>query len=59
LFRREILPRLAVVKLSEITEAAGCCKASASDIRREKWTPHVSTWAALATLVGTEIAPPG
>jgi hypothetical protein len=52
LFRREILPRLAGVKLSEIADAAGCCKASASDIRRGKWTPHVSTWSALAALVG-------
>jgi hypothetical protein len=52
LFRREILPRLASVKLSEIAQAAGCSKASASDIRRGKWTPHVSTWRALAELVG-------
>jgi hypothetical protein len=52
LFRREILPRLATVKLMDIAEAAGCCKASASDIRRGKWTPHVSTWSALAELVG-------
>jgi hypothetical protein len=50
LFRREILPRLAQVKLSEIAEAAGCSKASASDIRRGKWTPHVSTWVALTQL---------
>ena len=52
LFRREILPRLATVKLMDIAETAGCCKASASDIRRGKWTPHVSSWAALAELVG-------
>ena len=52
LFRREILPRLRTVKLSAIVEAAGCSKASASDIRRGKWTPHVSTWGALA-----EVAP--
>ena len=52
LFRREILPRLAAVKLMDIAEAAGCSKASALDIRRGKWTPHVSTWAALAKLVG-------
>ena len=36
--------------LSEIAGAAGCSKASASDIRRGKWTPHVSTWQALARL---------
>jgi hypothetical protein len=47
LFRREILSRLGSVKLSEIAEAAGCSKASASDIRRDKRTPHVSTWTAL------------
>jgi hypothetical protein len=51
LFRREMLPRLAAVKLSGIIEAPGCSKAYASDIRRGKWTPHVSTWAALAELV--------
>jgi hypothetical protein len=52
LFRRDILPRLATVKLTEIAEAAGCSKAYASDIRRGKWTPHVSTWRALGSLVG-------
>jgi CRISPR-associated endonuclease Cas1 len=52
LFRREILPRLRTVPLTEIMEAAGCCKASASDYRRGKRTPHVSTWRALAELVG-------
>ena len=30
-------------RLFEIAEAAGCSKAYASDIRRGKWTPHVST----------------
>ena len=50
LFRREILPRLASVKLSAIVEATGMSKASASDIRREKWTPPASTWKALSTL---------
>jgi CRISPR-associated endonuclease Cas1 len=52
MFRRDILARLATVKLMDIAEAAGCSKASASDIRRGKWTPHVSTWAALAKLAG-------
>jgi len=52
LFQREILPRLAGVKLSEIAKATGCSKASASDIRRGKGEPHVSTWKALAKLVG-------
>jgi hypothetical protein len=55
-FRRDILPGLATVKLSEIVEAAGGSKAYASDIRRGKWTPHVSTWPALSTL-GHEAAP--
>ncbi|MGD0985497.1 MAG: CRISPR-associated endonuclease Cas1 [Acidimicrobiales bacterium] len=52
LFQREILPRLRTVPLAEIMEAAGCCKASASDYRRGKQTPHVSTWGALTKLGG-------
>jgi CRISPR-associated endonuclease Cas1 len=52
LFRREILPRLGTVPLADIMEAAGCCKASASDYRRGKRTPHVSTWMALRRLAG-------
>jgi hypothetical protein len=52
--RRDILPRLATVRLSEIVRAIGCSKASASDIRRGKRTPHVSTWAALAALAGVD-----
>ena len=52
MFRREILPRLGSVKLSDIAAAAGCSKASASDIRREKWTPQVSMWRALARIAG-------
>jgi CRISPR-associated endonuclease Cas1 len=52
LFRREILPRLAGVKLSEIAEAAGCSKSYASQVRAGKFTPHVSTWRAFDELVG-------
>ena len=55
LFRREILPRLAAMKFTEIAEAAGCSKAYASDIRRGKRTPHMSTWKALGKLVGAEV----
>jgi hypothetical protein len=42
-------------RLFEIAETAGCTKASASDYRRGKRTPHVSTWAALGELVGVGI----
>jgi CRISPR-associated endonuclease Cas1 len=59
LFRREILPALGNVPLSRIAEAAGCSKASASDIRRGKWTPHVSTWVALGALVHVAVTPVG
>jgi CRISPR-associated endonuclease Cas1 len=55
LFRRDILPALRTVELSEIVEATGMSKASASDVRRGKWTPHVSTWRALAGLVGVVV----
>ena len=50
LIQRDILPRLGTVPLAEIMAAAGCCKASASDYRRGKRTPHVSTWDALRRL---------
>ena len=43
----DIPPQLRTVALSEIAAAAGCSKASASDIRRGKWAPHVSTWRVL------------
>ncbi len=32
-------------------------KAYASDVRRGKWTPHVSTWGALAQLVSVDSPP--
>ena len=55
-FRRDVLPRPARVKLAEIARAAGCSKASASDYRRGKRTPHVSMWQGLARLVDIELA---
>lgn len=53
--RREVLPRLAVVKLAEITTAAGCSKGYASTIRKGTYVPHVATCPALAKLVGVEL----
>jgi hypothetical protein len=50
-FRRDILPGLATAKLSAIMEAAGISKAFASQVRSGRFTPHVSTWPALAKLV--------
>ena len=50
-FKREILPKLEKVKLSGIMTAAGMSKSYASQVRRGIYTPHVSTWAALANLV--------
>jgi hypothetical protein len=58
LFRREILPRLRTVRLSEIVEATGMSKAFASQVRAGKFTPHVSTWTAFAGLVEIEIKAP-
>ena len=49
-FRREILPGLAGVKLSEIVEAIGYSKSYASAIRAGKQIPHVSAWGALKDL---------
>ncbi|MHB8457481.1 MAG: hypothetical protein ACYDBS_07320, partial [Acidimicrobiales bacterium] len=56
LFRRDILPRLVSVKLSEIVEATGMSKAFASQVRAGKFTPHVSTWQAFGELVGLDPA---
>jgi hypothetical protein len=50
LFRREILPGLASVKLADIMAAAGISKGYASNVRAGKYTPHVSTWKGLAEL---------
>jgi len=50
-FTQEILPGLASVKFSDI-EATGMNKASASDVLRGKWTPHVSAWSALEEVAG-------
>jgi len=45
LFRREILPEACHREaLRDRRKRPGCSKAYASDIRRGKWTPHVSTW---------------
>jgi CRISPR-associated endonuclease Cas1 len=49
-FGREILPKLATVKLADIMEAAGVSKSYASTIRSGRFTPHVSTWGVLAEL---------
>jgi hypothetical protein len=40
------------VKLSEIVEATGLSKSCASQVRAEKFTPHVSTWRTFDELVG-------
>lgn len=56
LFRRDILPRLATVKLPEIVEATRMSKAGATDVRRGKRTPHVSTWGPLADLVEVKLS---
>jgi hypothetical protein len=53
-FRREVLPRLGRVKIAGIMEAAGISKGYASNVRAGKYIPHVSTWPALARLVGLD-----
>ena len=56
LYRERIWPRLGAVKLAEIMEATGYSKGHCSTIRAGTWTPHVSTWPALASLVGLDLA---
>jgi len=50
LFRRESLPRVTTVKLSEISEAAGCSEGVRVRHTERQRTPHLSTWQALAQL---------
>jgi len=57
LFRWEILPRLQDVKLADIAQAAGISKGYASNVRAGKFTPHISTWSALAELAGVALSP--
>lgn len=55
IYRERIWPRLAAVKLVDIMEATGYSKGHCSTIRAGTWTPHVSTWPALARLVGLDM----
>jgi hypothetical protein len=55
LYRREILPRLLGVRLSEIMQATGYSKSYCSNIRGGQFVPHVSSWPALAQLVGITV----
>ena len=48
IYRERIWPKLGAVKLAEIMEATGYSKGHCSTIRAGTWTPHVSTWPALA-----------
>lgn len=50
MFRRDILPGLATVKLADIMKAASISKSYASQVRSGECTPHVSTWKALSHL---------
>jgi CRISPR-associated endonuclease Cas1 len=55
-YRERIWPKLAGMKLTEIMQATGYSKGYCSTIRSGRWTPHVSTWSALAGLVGLDMA---
>lgn len=59
LYRERIWPALKGVKLAAIMEASGFSKGYASNIRAGTWTPHVSTWPALARLTGVSLDLPG
>ena len=50
IFKREILPGLANVKLVDIMNAAGISKSYASQVRSGECTPHVSTWEKLKAI---------
>jgi hypothetical protein len=54
-YRERIWPKLGAVKLTDIMEATGYSKGYCSTIRAGKWTPDLSTWPALARLVGLDL----
>jgi len=54
-FAQEIRPQLGGIPLADIAKAADRSKAYASDIRSGRYTPHVSTWGALAALVDSDV----
>ena len=56
IYRERIWPKLGAVKLAEIMEATGYVKGHCSTITAGTGTPHVSTWPALACLVGLDLA---
>lgn len=56
IYREHIWPKLQAVKLSALMEATGYSKGYCSALRAGKWAPKVSTWPALATLVGLDLA---
>jgi hypothetical protein len=53
-FDREVQPWLRTMRLSQIMEACGVAKGTASDWRTGRWRPHPSHWAKLAEAVGAE-----
>jgi len=55
IYRERIWPKLGAVKLADIMEATGYSKGHCSTIRAGTWTPHVSTWPALALMVGLDM----
>ena len=54
-YREQIWPKLRDFKLSDIMAATGYSKGHCSTIRAGTWTPNVSTWPALAKLVGAPV----
>ena len=54
-YREQIWPKLRDFKLAEIMAATGYSKGYCSTVRAGTWTPNVSTWPALAKLVGAPV----
>ena len=55
-YRRDIWPKKKKVTLSQMVEATGYSKGYDSSVWAGKFTPHVSTWPALANLVGLDLS---
>jgi CRISPR-associated endonuclease Cas1 len=59
LFQERILPKLTGIRLALLSEVTGISIGHCSEMRRGQYVPNVSTWPALAELVGVDIVAPG
>jgi hypothetical protein len=55
LFQQRIFPKLVGIRLAVLSEVTGISEGHCSELRRGQYVPSVSTWPALAELVGLDL----